>query len=47
MDAPENDGNVSMPEQVKQPNPPWRNIMMMKKVPIEYHKNNSGTDKMF
>ena len=28
MDAPGNDGNASMPEQVKQPNP-WRKMMMM------------------
>jgi hypothetical protein len=29
VDAPGNDGNVSMPEQIKRPNP-WRRIMMMK-----------------
>jgi hypothetical protein len=28
MDAPENDGNTSMPEQVKRSNP-WRNMVMM------------------
>jgi hypothetical protein len=28
VDAPGNDGNASMPEQVKQPNP-WRKMMMM------------------
>jgi hypothetical protein len=28
-DAPGNDGNVSMPEQVKRPHP-WRKIMMKK-----------------
>jgi hypothetical protein len=28
MDAPRNDGNASMPEQVKRPNP-WRKLMMM------------------
>jgi hypothetical protein len=28
IDAPENDGNASMPEQVKRPNP-WRQMMMM------------------
>jgi hypothetical protein len=28
VDAPENDGNASMPEQVKRPNP-WRKMMMM------------------
>jgi len=27
-DAPGNDGDASMPEQVKRPNP-WRNMMMM------------------
>ena len=27
MDAPGNDGNMSMPEQVKRPNP-WRKMMM-------------------
>jgi len=27
-DAPRNDGNASMPEQVKRPNP-WRKMMMM------------------
>jgi hypothetical protein len=27
-DAPGNDGNASMPEQVKRPNP-WRKMMMM------------------
>ena len=30
VDAPGNDGNASMPEQVKRPNP-WRKIMMIKK----------------
>jgi len=30
VDAPRNDGNVSMPEQVKQPNP-WRKMMMRMK----------------
>jgi len=29
VDAPENDGNASMPEQVKRPNP-WRKMMMIK-----------------
>jgi len=28
VDAPENDGNASMPEQDKRPNP-WRKMMMM------------------
>jgi hypothetical protein len=28
VDAPGNDGNASMPEQVKRPNP-WRKTMMM------------------
>jgi len=28
VDAPGNDGNASMPEQVKRPNP-WRKVMMM------------------
>jgi len=28
LDAPGNDGNASMPEQVKRPNP-WRKMMMM------------------
>jgi hypothetical protein len=28
VDAPGNDGNVSMPELVKRPNP-WRKMMMM------------------
>jgi hypothetical protein len=28
VDAPGNDGNASMPEQVKRPNP-WRKMMMM------------------
>jgi len=28
MDSPGKDGNTSMPEQVKQPNP-WRKLMMM------------------
>ena len=28
MDAPGNDGNASIPEQVKRPNP-WRKMMMM------------------
>jgi len=28
VDAPGNDGNPSMPEQVKRPNP-WRKMMMM------------------
>jgi hypothetical protein len=27
VDAPRNDGNASMPEQVKRPNP-WRKMMM-------------------
>ena len=27
MDAPGNDGNASMPEQAKRPNP-WRKMMM-------------------
>jgi len=31
VDAPGNDGNASMPEQVKRPNP-WRKLMMMMKV---------------
>jgi hypothetical protein len=30
VDAPGNDGNVSMPEQVERPNP-WRKMMMMVK----------------
>jgi hypothetical protein len=30
VDAPGNDGNASMPEQVKRPNP-WRKMMMMMK----------------
>jgi hypothetical protein len=28
VDAPGNDGNASMPEQVKRPNP-WKKMMMM------------------
>ena len=28
VDAPGNDGNASMPEQIKRPNP-WRKIMMV------------------
>ena len=36
MDAPGNDGNASMPEQVKRPNP-WRKMMMM--VMINMNKN--------
>jgi len=28
VDAPENDGNASMPEQVKRPNP-WRKIIII------------------
>jgi hypothetical protein len=28
VDAPGNDGNATMPEQVKRPNP-WRKMMMM------------------
>jgi len=32
VDAPRNDGNASMPEQVKRLNP-WRKMMMMKKFP--------------
>jgi hypothetical protein len=28
VDAPENDGNVSLPEKAKRPNP-WRKMMMM------------------
>jgi len=28
VDAPGNDGNASMPEEVKRPNP-WRKMMMM------------------
>ena len=35
VDAPENDGNVSMPEQVKRPNP-WRKMMTMKNCAIFY-----------
>jgi len=31
VDAPGNDGNASMPEQVKRPNP-WRKMMMMIKI---------------
>jgi hypothetical protein len=31
VDAPGNDGNALMPEQVKRPNP-WRKMMMMKYV---------------
>ena len=34
MDAPGNDGNVSMPEQVKRPNP-WRKMMMMMMMSFE------------
>ena len=45
MDAPGNDGNASMPEQVKRPNP-WRKIvlmmmmmmMMMKVVPFRIQR---------
>jgi hypothetical protein len=39
VDAPGNDGNALMPEQVKRPNP-WRKMMMMtsKKVPRQYLK---------
>ena len=33
VDAPGNDGNASMPEQVKRPNP-WRKMMMIIKAPI-------------
>jgi len=29
VDAPGNDGNASMPEQVKRPNPWWKMMMMM------------------
>jgi len=31
VDAPGKDGNVSMPEQVKRPNP-WRKMMKMRKM---------------
>jgi hypothetical protein len=33
MDAPRNDGNASMPEQLKIPNP-WRMMMMMMKTKL-------------
>jgi len=36
VDAPGNDGNVSMPEQVERPNP-WRK-MMMKKIVVFIQK---------
>jgi len=32
VDAPGNDGNASMPEQVKRPNP-WRKMLMMNNKP--------------
>ena len=31
VDAPGNDGNASMPEEVKRPNP-WRKMMMKKNI---------------
>ena len=34
-DAPGNDGNASMPEQVKRPNP-WRKMMMIQSVTFKY-----------
>jgi len=39
VDAPGNDGNVSMPEQVKRPNP-WRKMMMMM-MNISIHTNSN------
>jgi hypothetical protein len=33
VDAPGNDGNALMPEQIKPPNP-WRKMMMMMMMPI-------------
>jgi len=44
VDAPGNDGNASMPEQIKRPNP-WRKIMMMMTMMmmnfmLQYHKEN-------
>jgi hypothetical protein len=35
VDAPGNDGNVSMPEQIKRPNP-WRKMIMMMMTAITY-----------
>jgi hypothetical protein len=37
VDAPGNDGNASMPEQVKRPNP-WRKMMMMMMI-LQVHLN--------
>ena len=39
VDFPGNDGNASMPEQVKRPNP-WRKMMMMMNYMLQYHKEN-------
>jgi hypothetical protein len=39
VDAPGNDGDASMPEQVKWPNP-WRKMMMMMMM-IHYLRNNN------
>ena len=36
VDAPGNDGNASIPEQVKRPNP-WRKMMMMMMMMIVGH----------
>ena len=36
VDAPGNDGNESMPEQVKRPNP-WRKMMMMMMMMKSYY----------
>jgi hypothetical protein len=36
VDAPENDGNASMPEQVKRPNP-WRKMAMMMTMKLFYN----------
>jgi hypothetical protein len=39
VDAPGNDGNVSMPEQVKRPNQ-WRNMtMIIHKIPLQKPNN--------
>jgi hypothetical protein len=37
VDVPENDGNASMPEQVKRPNP-WKKKKMMMMIIIISHK---------
>jgi hypothetical protein len=40
LDALGNDGNASMPEQVKRPNP-WRKMMMMMMISVSIHEFNS------